>query len=119
MPEAPSDLDAVARECWDELVPMLYAMRVLSLVDRKMLEAGCIAYSEMKSARKTVLSLGATYEAETATGTIVRARPEVAQGADAWRRFKHFLCEYGLTAASRSRVVAAPVSDNETKADFA
>src|SRR5258708_20465570 len=54
--------------------------------------------------RSSDLQQGATYKSRTLTGHIIRKRPEVQIAAEAWRRVKGMLVEFGLTPAARSRL---------------
>ncbi len=104
-PVCPAWLSPKAKRAWKELVGILGGMDILSKADRRAMELLCDAYAEYRDARAVVAKQGATYEAETvAGGVMIRPRPEVAIAADAWRRVKGMLTEFGLTPASRSRV---------------
>ena len=102
-------LDPLARQMWDETVPLLERMRVLTEADLHILEQTCEAYAEYWQAKKRLRRRGLTYESPTVTGgVIIRPRPEVAIASDAWRRLRQGLMELGMTPASRTRVAAAP-----------
>lgn len=106
-PKCPAWLSAKARAAWGELCDLLDSMRVLTISDRKALELLCDAYAEWRDARETIRKEGGpTYRAETESGFIIRARPEVAIAADAWRRVKALLSEFGLTPSARTKVQA-------------
>ncbi len=94
-----------AKKAWNKMVPHLEQMKVLTVADGQMLEATCEAYAEFVQARKVVAKDGHTYERITGHGSVtITVRPEVAIAADAWRRLKQGLAEFGMTPASRSRV---------------
>ena len=98
---------------WGELAPLLERMGVLTTADPHALAILCDAYAEYIAARNKVRRLGSTYQTETATGSIAHhARPEVAMAADAWRRVKMMLAEFGLTPSGRSRI-SVPKSSGE------
>ena len=109
----PRWLSADGRRAWRELVPLLDGMQVLTTADRMALTMLCDAYSEWLTAREVIQDKGETYETETTNGSVKYSpRPEVAHAADAWRRVKSMLAEFGLTPASRSRLsVESPTED--------
>ena len=114
-PACPAWLSPKAKRAWKEIVGILGGMKILAKADRKALEMLCDAYAEYRDARAVVSKQGATYEAETvAGGTMIRPRPEVAIAADAWRRVKGMLTEFGLTPASRSRVHVPEKGENKS-----
>ena len=83
-------------------------MDVLTLADRKALELLVSAYAEWRDCRDTVRLEGAFFDSHTAAGSpTIKAHPAVAAAADAWRRVRSMLVEFGLTPAARSKVSAA------------
>ena len=105
-PRRPAWLTPRARKFWPEYVRLTSTMRVLTQVDGPALGMLCAAHSEYLDAVDVLTKKGASYESPTPTGTIVRARPEVQQASEAWRRVHMMLAQFGLTPASRSRVDA-------------
>jgi P27 family predicted phage terminase small subunit len=62
-------------------------------------------YAEILAYQKLVEQNGATYETTSTQGeAVIKANPAVAMLADADRRFKAWLVEFGLTPAARSKV---------------
>lgn len=105
VPKMPAHLTPRAKSAWKRIGPELDAMGVLSLADATALELLCCVYAEWRVARDTVDDEGTTYTTTTETGdTMYRTRPEVAIAADAWRRCRAMLAEFGLTPSSRSKV---------------
>lgn len=119
----PRHLSPRAVDAWHRLAPMLDAMGVLTVADELALERLCECYAELEEARaslaRPVLASGkdgepveiaaagqVTYVTHSANGSMVRARPEVAAIAEADRRLKGYLAEFGLTPSTRSRVKA-------------
>jgi P27 family predicted phage terminase small subunit len=104
-PKCPGHLTANARSAWKILVPQLDAMGVLAKVHGMPLELLCDAYGEWRAARLSVQRRGPAYTTRTITGELMhRMRPEVRIASDAWRRVKNMMTEFGITAASLSRV---------------
>ena len=114
-PAQPAHLSARAKTAWRAIVPILQHMRILTVADGLALEALCEAYADLHTARAVLKKRGArTYSFETKAGeTVFRSYPEVAQAADADRRFRSWLASFGLTPADRSRVVAAAPGETE------
>lgn len=123
IPPCPPWLSARARELWSSLGPMLLEMRVLTLADAPALELLCDTYAEWREAREVVEREGMTYECEQwapaepvegePTKVMIRQRPEVAIAADAAKRLRAMLTEFGLTPSARTRVKTsdAPSAD--------
>ena len=115
VPSRPAHLSTKAKKTWRAVVPVLEEMRILTVADGLALEGLCEAYAELCTARAVLRKRGSrTYSFATKTGeTVYRSYPEVAQAADADRRFRSWLASFGLTPADRSRVVAAPPEEQE------
>lgn len=105
--EPPEWLPESGRRFWHELEPMLLSMRVLTEADRPALVALAAVYAIWRRAFDVIWEEGTSYEAVTEHGTMMRRRPEATDEADAWRRFRSMLIEFGLTPAARSRVSAS------------
>ncbi|MCH8993426.1 MAG: phage terminase small subunit P27 family [Chloroflexi bacterium] len=107
--EPPKWLSERGREVWAGIVPQLQAMRVLTAADLPAVYLLCSALAEQIECEEVITREGPTYETVTQTGsTIRRPRPERAMAADAWRRARLMMIEFGLTSAARTRVSAAP-----------
>ena len=117
-PRCPAWLSPTAKTVWRKLAGVLDRMRVLTEADGHALELLADAYGEYRAARAVILKEGTTYESDTKHGKIVRTRPEVAIAADAWKRMKAMLVEFGLTPSSRSQVSAAPVEEEDEMETF-
>ena len=106
-PRAPKHLSNRARRAWHVLAERLDRMGVLSEVDGIALEALCEAYADYLEARQVIAAHGAYYTTTNSTGgTMQRAPPAVAVAKNADARVRAWLCEFGLTPSSRSRVAA-------------
>ena len=103
-PPMPDYFDDVEKSEWNRLADLLESVKVLTVNDGPALEATVTAYQQYRTFRDLVAKNGPTYEAETKTGVIIRARPEVTMQADAWRRYVNGLSHFGLTPATRSKV---------------
>lgn len=102
---APKHLTGAAKAAWLRFSEHLAAMGVLTDADSAALERVSALYAEILLLGAALATHGHVYETVTETGsTIFRPRPEVAMLADADRRFRAYLVEFGLTPAARSRV---------------
>ncbi|EGT3632348.1 phage terminase small subunit P27 family, partial [Morganella morganii] len=62
------------------------------------------AYTEYRQHCDTLDEQGYTYTTESEGGTLIKAHPVAAMKADAWKRIRAMLGEFGMTPASRSKV---------------
>ena len=108
-PNMPAWLDATAQARWEELVPELERMGVLTVVDGDALAAYCTALSELESATRDIQALGRTYY--TVSG-VLKPRPAVAMQRSAWKAIKDFAAMLGLDPVSRGRLNVAPPDDD-------
>jgi len=103
-PPAWLELSPLARRAWHDLAPLLRRMGVLTNADRVALSLLCDALASYVTAKEIATTEGSTYETTSETGTLIRAHPVVAMGAEASRFAKTMLSEFGLTPAARSKV---------------
>ncbi len=116
-PPPPEHLNDNATRAWENLAPMLVRLRVLTEADHLALERLALCYAEVCEHEETLSGLGYTYETHSMSGDVmVRKRPEAALLADADRRFKSYLVEFGLTPAARSKVEADGEDEGAGKA---
>ncbi len=92
---------------WSRLAVILDVSRVLTVADLDALRLLCLAHAEFAEADAIIGREGLTYASSTDSGgTILRPHPAVAIRADAWRRCRAMLVEFGLTPAARGKVSA-------------
>lgn len=116
-PIPPEDLGDSVRQAWFAITPILQGMGVLDTSDGLALERLCECYVEVRELTKDIRENGRTQKVQTESGAAFeRQRPQVAMLADADRRFKSYLVEFGMSPAARSKVHASP-EDTETPAD--
>lgn len=97
--------------------PILLRLQVATDADPMAVGLLCDALAEYVEARDQYLADGLTYDSKrvekdnddgsTTVSIMKRAHPAVGIAADAWRRAKVMLTEFGLTAASRAKVSVA------------
>ena len=107
IPPIPSWLSEDGKKAFSELSNLLYDMSVLTSADELALTLLCDAYSEYKSAKEIVNTLGATVEIMSREGNSKPTiRPEVQIANQAFVRVFQLLKEFGLTPSSRAKVNA-------------
>lgn len=100
-PKRPTWLTGEARKKWDELVPELERLGLLTIVDGAALAGLCQAWKDYVECTRFIKKHGRTFTTES--GYIV-PRPEVAIAQKALQAIKAFAAEFGLTPSSRSRL---------------
>jgi P27 family predicted phage terminase small subunit len=116
----PQSLSTRGMNAWRRLAPELRRLGVLTTADTFALQALCECYGEAMTYRAAIKKAGGpTYETHSRTGELmIRARPEVAMLADADRRLRLYLGEFGLTPASRGKVSADPDGRRDPLDDY-
>jgi P27 family predicted phage terminase small subunit len=115
-PRCPSKLDAVGKEEWRRIVPLLQGMGILSLVDKAELAQYCQAWSDFWTATEKVREMGETFT--TPQGYIAK-NPWVTIKHEASLRLHKFCAEFGFSPSSRSQIrTSAPEKKADGKARF-
>lgn len=115
VPSPPEHLTDLGKVAWVRVSQILDSMGVLTIADTLALERLCSLYAQILRLEERIRSEGDTYMAQTQTGGVLKkANPAVAMLADADRRFKGYLIEFGLTPAARTKV---KVDGGEEKED--
>ena len=134
IPSPPAHLTDKAKTTWGAVSVLLDKMGVLTEADGLAMVGLCEAYADLLAARES-LSRPLTMESEGGSmifaeggeryywtmgkgGPMRRARPEVADIADADRRFAAWLAKFGLTPADRTRVAGQLPGDSNPFADL-
>jgi P27 family predicted phage terminase small subunit len=94
----------LGKVAWGKLTVLLDGMGILTVADTLALERLCDIYADILQLRLTIADEGRTYTVQTDGGFLIKANPAVAMLADADRRFKSYLVEFGLTPAARTKV---------------
>ena len=86
----------------------LNAEGIISQLDARALELLVEAYTEYRHHCETLDVEGYTYRSETQNGDVlIKAHPAAAMTADAWKRIRAMLAEFGMSPASRAKVNTA------------
>ena len=92
---------------------ILAARGQLSMESGPSLIALCQCYGEWVHLARDIRKNGRSFMTYSVTGDEVeKGRPQVGMLADADRRFKAWLSEFGLTDASRGKVPASPPGED-------
>lgn len=114
VPPIPKHFDKRGKYWFKRMGEELDAVGVMSTLDAKALELLVEAYTEYRHHCEVLDKEGYTYQTGSATGEkIVKAHPAAAMKADAWKRIRAMLSEFGMTPASRSKVeIKAPAGED-------
>jgi P27 family predicted phage terminase small subunit len=109
-PDRPDWLDADARKAWDELVPMLEAMGVLTRVDGNALARYCRLWSRWRKAEAFIDERGEMYPLKDDAGKVkcFQQWPQVAIAHRLALQLTKLEAEFGMTPSARTRIQLAP-----------
>lgn len=115
IPSPPAHLADDAKVAWGSLAARLDRLGLLTELDAFALEQLCENYAEILTLRADVAVHGRFQVVATkAGGMMERTRPAASLLADAERRFRGMMSEFGLTPSARTRVSTtddAPAAD--------
>jgi len=113
-PKKPKHLKGVSSKLWNDLVRLFGDMGILDRADSLSLELMCECYKEWRTATDFIEAKGAVYATTNIKGDkLLRQVPQVAQAADAWRRLRSLISEFGMTPSSRVRLGSVEEEENE------
>jgi P27 family predicted phage terminase small subunit len=114
----PAWLKGKARTHWKQIAPILQDMQILTVADETALAMLCDALAEYIEAQQVLRKEGRTYKTYTEAGAPMwRTRPESGIANDAWRRVNSMLGQFGMTPASRTKVVSGTSDDSDSILD--
>jgi len=93
--------DKIARAEWNRIVPELYKLGLLTIIDRAALELYCSQYAIYRRAIKVLKEEG-LITANIRNGD--KANPATAIAREAAKIIKAIAVEFGLTPSSRGRI---------------
>jgi len=109
-PRMPDGLPELARQEWEDIVPLLLRLNVLTEVDGKALAAYCYLFARWMQAEKEIESRGILLDEPILDaegheiGTRTKTNPACSLADRALARMKSYLIEFGLSPASRSKL---------------
>ncbi|QKJ47893.1 phage terminase small subunit P27 family [Proteus vulgaris] len=104
VPPTPKHFTKQGKYWFKRIAEELDAMGVMSQMDAKALELLVEAYTEYRHHCDVLDEEGYTYKNNTESGLMIKAHPSAAMKADAWKRIRAMLSEFGMTPASRAKV---------------
>lgn len=110
LPDCPEYLKVDAKEAWAILAPQLNELGVLTKIDGLALGRLCDCFADVLSAQRLIDRDGETYVAENG---LIKANPAVGQKRAADAQLKSYMIEFGLTPASRPKLVASTSNQDE------
>lgn len=110
----PDWMNHLAADRWRKLAPELVRHGLLTVLDLDMLEVYCVAYARWREAEGFLARAGTTVT-KSPSGYIQQL-PQVAIARGAAEQMRRVAAEFGLTPASRSRLVSSLVEPGEENA---
>ncbi len=113
-PRRPRSLRREAARVWNQLLPQLEQMKIVSTVDKQALGRYCQAVAKYWEAEKVLELNGSTYHTYDKQGsTIVNDRPEVARSAKLSEECRKLENLFGLNPAARASFAPVKASDED------
>lgn len=112
-----------ALEIWNDTVPELVELGLLTYANRRVWGNYCLAYADACAAQDDVFENGRWIEHSIfnnkgeETGTVKKPNPAIRQARDARLEMKCYAVEFGVTPAAATRVQTA-TGDEAAKDDF-
>ena len=116
VPPFPDGLCEGARPYWEELAPMLFRIRCMTEAERQGLSTLCVALFDFHDVQKMIDKFGRVVM--TPSG-VPKVSPYIQIRYQAMALVIRLLQEFGLTPASRSRIIMAGGNVNKGKTNAA
>ncbi|PHM45887.1 terminase [Xenorhabdus mauleonii] len=104
IPSTPKYFDKQGKYWFKRMAEELDAVGVLTQLDARALELLVEAYVEYRHHCDTLALEGHTYKNMTDSGILIKVHPAAIMKADAWKRLRAMLGEFGMTPSTRSKV---------------
>ncbi len=112
--KGPAWLLPEAKKEWKRLAPALEAMGVLTMADLTAFEGYCQAYARWKEAEAFITQHGSIFQ--TPSGYVQQV-PQVSIAQQNLKIMQSFCSEFGLTPATRARIIAGAGSEDGASED--
>ena len=111
----PSHLGEVAKAKWNEILPLLQAVKVMTRADVEALARYCDTYEWWISTRAVLKKDGDTYPILNDAGEIkyIAQRPEVSIAHKLAAQLRQLESDFGLSPAARSSLKVEPDATEE------
>jgi P27 family predicted phage terminase small subunit len=112
----PSHLGEVAKAKWNEILPLLQAVKVMTRADVEALARYCDTYEWWISTRAVLKKDGDTYPILNDAGEIkyIAQRPEVSIAHKLAAQLRQLESDFGLSPAARSSLKVEPDAKEES-----
>ena len=109
-PKCPAWLDADAKAAWQQLIPMLDAMGVLTKIDGNALIRYCRYWSRWRKAEDWIEKHGEMYPIKDEAGRVrcFQQWPQVAVSHKLCHELTRIEAEFGMTPSARTRIHITP-----------
>lgn len=105
VPLIPKHFNKQEKYWFKRVAQELDGMGVITTLDGMALELLIGAYVEWRKHRDYIDQEGETYTVTTMSGDVlIKSHPRVAMLADAWKRLRGMMAEFGMTPSSRSKI---------------
>ncbi|EKY6155086.1 phage terminase small subunit P27 family [Escherichia coli] len=119
VPPLPSHFSKRAKYWHKRVAEELAQMQVLTGMDERALELLIEAYDEYRQHIETLEEEGYTYKTTSTEGApSIKMHPAAALKADAWKRIRAMLTEFGMTPASRTKVKVSGPGETDPLEEF-
>ncbi len=127
IPPTPKHFDKQGKYWFKRMAEELDAIGVISQLDARALEMLVEAYTEYRHHCDTLDREGYTYAVYSDEDTderkpreirMIKPHPAAAMKADAWKRLRGMLGEFGMTPASRSKISTSGPDEVDPLAEF-
>lgn len=115
IPESPMRLEGYAKEEWERITPILERLGLLSDMDASELCFYCQCFGRAKEAEEKIRNSG--FLIKTTNGNVIQ-NPLIGIANRAMQMAHQFLCQFGMTPASRSGVTATKAEPQHKLAKF-
>ncbi|EKM0887305.1 phage terminase small subunit P27 family [Salmonella enterica] len=127
VPPVPKHFDKQGKYWFKRMAEELDAIGVISQLDARALELLVEAYTEYRHHCETLDREGYTYavysdddadEGKKREIRMIKPHPAAMMKADAWKRLRAMLAEFGMTTSSRSKVSKDKPDDDDLLSQF-
>jgi P27 family predicted phage terminase small subunit len=123
VPDPPEILDEEGLSVWNQLIPQLKAMGVLTKIDGLALSRYCVIWSQWVKATQFIQQHGTTYPLKDGNGKVkcFAQFPQVAIMHKTTQALSRLEAEFGLTPSARTRIdvtIKPPIDPNDPKANY-
>lgn len=120
-PDSPDWLDDAGRDVWDQLVPLLESMGVLTRIDGHALGRYCRLWTRWRKAEGFIDQHGEMYPLKDEAGRVkcMQQWPQVAIASKLAQQLTRLEQEFGMTPSARTRIqVAGQTETPDAKSRF-